>query len=1027
MGTENLAVPPPSTASGAVPAADGVLLTQPALAARLGRDPSQPRYRTESSLGLGASGTVYAVEDRNLSRVVALKILSDGQADPENISHFVDEAQIVASLAHPNVLPIYDLDVAGDGRVYFTMPRISGRSLGAAIETSSAQVRDPRITQASDVARIGVAVAQALACAHHQRIVHQDVKPDNIMLGEFGEVLLVDWGSAVRLTPDAKPKLYGTPLYMSPEQGRCGAVDERSDIYCLGATLFHAVLLRVPTWTEDSAEFWRRKRNGEVTWPTREERAQHPPALLDIICKCLAADPVDRYQRVEGLLKDLYAWQNGLAVTAHPETVPERIARWHRRHGRTLYISASLISLLVAVVLILYGERLEEMAHWGKPIIAGDFTSPLGPEWKLQEGGFTIKDGWLVSTGDGANVLLLDRRLHGATAIEYDGELLPGARPCDISLMWCRDRVLSDDGRSVRSLIDPTELQVGAFDNSGVMISNASGTLAYAPLRLVNDRPYHVRAEIEDDRMELWVDGQLQCSWQDPFPYQDGFLCLYGHYPLKAFSHLRIYTRGVAQKIPATGVGDACAARGDYQIAADEYALVADSHPRTTLGEEARYRQGLCFWRLHQEGQAMAVWQGLRAGRLGDRVRLHDLDQAFARKDQSAVCTGIAAMWLTADAEIRHALALSWARYVNQLRTGKMVFELQRYLDRHARLMADEHAVDGPDADALLATRHYQQVVDRFPNSRYSYASALSGLGRYQEVINGFPEYQWTVNSARLLAGKFELIEPGWQFLILQGQLLQARFQDILDNPNADPSLKVRSLMCLGRGQEALAACTSEDDRAKLLLILGRASEIGPQQAWRRELLLGDAQQALADCPVDSTEHLQARWRIALGRWIAGDPNAFEGLSVEDVHLDRGNDVVIAFYLWVMRPFLEELKGDREALSRACALRIADRPLIFQQRPCFDAQLLIGRIDAEVFLKQPAPIYARPRLELLQAMRAELKGDSDAAVAHYRRWQAAPAYECGDCPDPVLITLVAWRLQELVAAPSPAGVPAALR
>ncbi len=1007
--------------AGVVASEQTVNLPQRALDPQLGAIQEVPRYRNQGFLGLGATGEVYAIEDRNLCRVVAVKVLSGAGEDPERIGHFVREAQIVASLAHPNVLPIYDLDVASDGRVYFTMPRIRGRSLGAAIEASRGAARDPSIAHAADVVSIGVSVAQALACAHHQRIIHQDVKPDNIMLGDFGEVLLVDWGSAARIQPGTKAQIYGTPLYMSPEQARGERSDERSDIYCLGATLFHALLLRVPSWSDDPDEFWRRKRAGEIEEPTKEERDRHPRVLLDILRKCLSSDSLARYQDAEALLADLHAYQNGLVVSAHPESMLERLRRLHRLHGRAFYIWSGVVALAAAVVLILCGERLAEMAHWGRPILSEDFSSPPGPEWKLVEGGFEVKDGWLVTTGVSGNNLLLDRPLHGAIAIEYDGEMLPGARPCDISLGWCRDRALSSDGRKVASLVDRYQLHVGGFDNSGVMIDNDTGTLAYSSLRLVNGRVYHVRAEIEDDRLSLWVDGALQCTWQDPFPFQGGYLFLYGHYPLKAFRNLRVYVRGVAQKIPATGVGDAFAARGDYRVAADEYGQVVESHPSTALGEEARYRQGLCFWRLHQEGQAMSIWRPLRAGHLGDRVRLHDLDLAFERGDHASTCSGIARLWAGADAEIRTGLALSWARYVNQLRNGHKHHELLPYLDLHDRLMLDEHEVDGADADALIATRRYQEVLDRYANARYSRAAALSGLGRYDAVIRDFPEFDWYRNISRLLSGRFEEVDPNWAFLRSRALLLQGRFQEAYDWKDQGFGVRPRALMAMGRMEQAVAEYPQDAyARAECQSLMGRAAAIEPKFAYLRDLAVGDAAKALEECPEESPERLEARWQLAVEAWIAGDRHPFGALLETDLQFDQDTEAVVAFYVWVVRPFLQELGGDHGALGRACAHVIADRPWVFEQRSSFDAQLLSGRIGADRFLAQPAPIYARARLQLLQAMRAELAGDRPAARDHYRSWQACPAFERGECLDPVLIRFVAWRLSTLAdAADSP--------
>ncbi|MBA2481857.1 MAG: serine/threonine protein kinase [Planctomycetes bacterium] len=188
-----------------------------------GIGPEGRRFAVEHLLGAGATGRVYAVLDRNLDRSIAAKMLNaqPRNADAESISHFIDEARITASLQHPNVLPVYELDVDERGSVFFTTRRIEGRSLGEELNLSTPANRSARIATFNDIVSLFIAVGHALAYAHHRGIIHQDIKPDNIMLGEFGEVLLVDWGSAARL--DGSPvRLYGTPLYMRVHESRTG-------------------------------------------------------------------------------------------------------------------------------------------------------------------------------------------------------------------------------------------------------------------------------------------------------------------------------------------------------------------------------------------------------------------------------------------------------------------------------------------------------------------------------------------------------------------------------------------------------------------------------------------------------------------------------------------------------------------------------------------------------------------------------------------------------------------------------------
>ncbi len=287
-------------------------------------------------MAAGANGQVYSVADRNLAREIAVKFLKAPQSPgSDDIDRFIDEAQITASLEHPNVLPIHEIEVNDSGHLYFTMKKIDGRSLGEVIALSTPEARAEGIASLNQVVSIFLSLGHALAYAHHRGIVHQDVKPDNIMLGDFGEILLVDWGSAFRIGA-AGIKLYGTPLYMSPEQARLERADVLSDVYCLGATLFHALLLRPPMWHDDPDEFWRRKRAGEVDPPTDAERQRVPSALIDLALKALAADPARRYASVEAMVEDLERYQAGLAASAHRYSIAEKLVRWYRRNQRAV-------------------------------------------------------------------------------------------------------------------------------------------------------------------------------------------------------------------------------------------------------------------------------------------------------------------------------------------------------------------------------------------------------------------------------------------------------------------------------------------------------------------------------------------------------------------------------------------------------------------------------------------------------------------------------------------------------------------
>ncbi|MBA3848012.1 MAG: protein kinase, partial [Planctomycetes bacterium] len=719
--------------------------------------PTGRRLSPGATLGVGATGRVLAVHDANLDRDVAMKVLhAEARAQPESVARFVAEARIASSLAHPNVLPIYDLDTDDAGRVFFTMQRIAGRSLGVAIQASSIAARDARIASFSQITSIFVGVAQAVAYAHHRGIVHQDIKPDNIMLGDFGEVLLVDWGCATRCRPGTTVRLYGTPLYMSPEQARRDHVDERSDIYCLGAALFHALALRCPTWSEDEAEFWRRKQSGEIDPPTADELRRIPPALIDIALKALQARPPQRYESADALLDDLRRYQAGLATIAHRDTVIESLVRFHRRHAQVLWTAVAAAAIIAVLGALLLAEQRKGVMRWGTPVVEEDFADDgWRQRWSIHQGGFDRTDSRIVSSGPDQNILVCDRRFSGATAIEYDAMILSGSDACDISLIWCRD-LIRDASGNVIGMESRYECKVGAFDATYTAIRTPERNLDFADFRPISGITYRVRVEIEDDLMTLAVDGRELCRWRDPLPFGGGHIALYGHYSGKTFDNVRIFSRGVPERLSPLAIGDAYAQDALWEQAARQYRRVADDHRGRALADEAIYREGLCLLRGGQPARAHDTWRAIA----GDwRVREHLVDALVTAGDHDAALTAMEDLARGASAEQRRSLAMNWAGFANGLIARGDLTALARHLDFHDRHLHGLMIADHMAAEAMLALRRYEELLVRYPQHRYACCMALQRLERHHQVVTEYPEQRWATTFSALMSGEYGAID----------------------------------------------------------------------------------------------------------------------------------------------------------------------------------------------------------------------------------------------------------------------------
>src|SRR5437764_330446 len=234
------------------------------------------KYEYLQALGAGGMGEVVRAWDRDLHRFVAVKRLRSTSDSREAILRFVKEAQITGKLEHPNIVPIHDLGIDSQGRIYFSLKLIEGQSLKSMIEKRKTNqelapgVRYKDVYTPLRMVEIFISVCQAMAYAHAKGVIHRDLKPDNIMLGRYGEVLVVDWGIAKvfgagtpveeqktipltalnALSPEAsiEGSVAGTPAYMPPEQaqGRVQSINTRSDVYALGAVLYHVIAGRPP-------------------------------------------------------------------------------------------------------------------------------------------------------------------------------------------------------------------------------------------------------------------------------------------------------------------------------------------------------------------------------------------------------------------------------------------------------------------------------------------------------------------------------------------------------------------------------------------------------------------------------------------------------------------------------------------------------------------------------------------------------------------------------------------------------------
>ena len=275
------------------------------------------RYEDLGLLGHGGMGQVRRAFDRVLEREVALKMVK-ARPSPQQQQRFTTEAVQTAALMHPGIVPVFDYGVLDSGVPYYTMPVIGGHTLGAAIEavhaasTRGAWGLTPEGMSLRRLVSAFHDACEAVAYAHSRGVVHRDLKPDNVMLGEFGETLVLDWGLAEHKDAEGSGGISGTPAYMAPEQAAGEAPSIASDVYGLGAMLYQVLGGEAPYAGMTRREVLDAVRTRSPA-PIERTTALALPWDLVLLCRrCMDRDPARRPESAHTVAREVAGWLDGL-------------------------------------------------------------------------------------------------------------------------------------------------------------------------------------------------------------------------------------------------------------------------------------------------------------------------------------------------------------------------------------------------------------------------------------------------------------------------------------------------------------------------------------------------------------------------------------------------------------------------------------------------------------------------------------------------------------------------------------------
>ena len=316
----------------------------------------ESRYELGEQIARGGMGRIVAATDRQFDRPVAIKELLPKYRD-ELRDRFRREALVTGRLQHPSIVPVYELGTRASGEPFYAMKHVEGKPFDEVI--AETRTLDDRLALMPNV----IAVAEAVAYAHSRRVIHRDLKPQNVLIGDYGETVVIDWGLAKPLDGDDSDldslppaladdgihtvagSVMGTPAYMPREQAKGDPVDERADVYSLGAILYHVLAGQAPVRGESTPEILRKVTEEEPT-PLSKCAPSVPADLTSIVARAMALDPEDRYASAAELATDLRRFRRGQLVLSHEYSTLALVARWLSRHRAAASIAA------VAVVVV---------------------------------------------------------------------------------------------------------------------------------------------------------------------------------------------------------------------------------------------------------------------------------------------------------------------------------------------------------------------------------------------------------------------------------------------------------------------------------------------------------------------------------------------------------------------------------------------------------------------------------------------------------------------------------------------------
>lgn len=682
--------------------------------------------------------------------------------------------------------------------------------------------------------------------------------------------------------------------------------------------------------------------------------------------------------------------------------------------------SGSLRGPLIVASALAAGLVLYMLPYWRNP---GDsWRNEIAHEtfsddsWRSRWSGsdaWTRQDGRLVSKERGASQLTLRRRVSVPVAIEYTGQIQPGARPGDLSVLWSEGGP-DDPVAGARTFA----IQAGAYDNCycGIFIQPGDQRLDHSNLRLESGRDYRFRVEIEGGRITMSIDGVKVLEHIDRFPSTSGFITLFGYYPGKAFDDVRVLGRPLRDQVPLSATGDSLYSFGHYDDAATVYGRLAQGGDvASSLVQDALFRQGMAQRRSGRIDDCNETWAQLSDAGL--------VQAAAALRLEDLLRTG------------QHELFLERLRDCWQ-RSPLAQRELRQQWSAAASAVAGARRIDPVFAEALLNLR-----LELFPTDTttgYEAARVLFALERFEEVLRDFPDERRTGIAALVALGRFDEAErlPYAMEMDRVGiHYSRGDFAAVVEMTGPDSYQRAFAMCKMGRAGELRSAFSTHP----AMLHLGHAEEmlkLTPVPAPNEVLLaLGRFAEAagepLPGMPGSGRDQraLAILGRVAEAEAAAGEPLPWLRLIQAQESGDR--DAAAAaraalrpsrstqrpwFPTMVIGPFADHLQGRPEPLDQALRTMAAEWKTRHGRRAWLFARAVLGEAGEAEVIGMPAVLEGQAWWLVASALRAEREGRPADARQAYEAFVALPGrlrLLSENTLDGPVECLVRWRLRAL--------------